>query len=214
VPRRSWAVLLGCLVAGFLLLSPVMLVGEDLFRSDPPLTAARKQCEARLRSLRSSAEFWRWFAIFAAGLGGGVAAASGIAAGRTEGRNEKVLGITGKVWGFVALLSGGLAATTSITPKPDTYISSLASVDRHYIVGFKVERQIPSVVARSVSTVEEQNKQILVAYSLARYTECLSQTPSEVPDIPDLSDLPKRIPGVEAKAPTPKNAAPRDTPGD
>jgi hypothetical protein len=173
-----------CLAAGFAARPPVLGASLDV---GSQLTVAREQCEARLQTDRRNVEVWRWVSILAAVIGGLAAAGSGQQAGRSEGK-------AGRVWGAIAVVAGATAAASPLLPKADEYQRRLAVADRHYIVGLKVERQLPAAGASTAF------RQTLVGYSLARYTECLSVAPPE-----EVPDLPKPGPGdVRVFAPVEK----------
>lgn len=145
------------------------------------LELARVECGNHMAGLRKKTAIWRWVGVGIAALGGLTASVAGLTASRSERLRTR------KRWGYLALVSGALAAASPFLPKGEEFRASLLRSDKHYIVGFKVQRQLPSLdPAKSF-------RQEGAKYALARFTDCLAEEPSE--DVPDLP-TPGQVDGI------------------
>lgn len=175
-----------------LFLSPSVSFGQTV---ETQLDPARQQCEAHLGKLRQKAEFWRWIGAGIAGLGGVVAAGTGLVASRSQKTELR------KKLGYLALISGGLAAASPLLPREVDIGKDLSLADKHYIVGLKVQRQLPDL------DPERRFRRDVAKYAMARFTDCIAEDPrQEVPDLP--RDLVAQEVVLGAEAPQPEALQP------
>jgi hypothetical protein len=168
---RMSQIIRAVVVTGSLCFAASMLMADSL---EERLDAARRECEQRMSGLRTEAAKWRWIGGGFAALGGVTASLTGLTAGLTAQSQAR------RRWGYVALVSGALAAASPFLPQAEEFRRVLLLADRHYVVGLKVQRQLSELdPARSFR--REVGK-----YAISRFTECIAEEPpKEVPDLPE-----------------------------
>jgi hypothetical protein len=165
--RQTWSLALA--------LGAVVAAASPAFAAASPadqFSEARRQCDAHVDDLRSSAKTLQVVAIIVATIGGLGAAASGLKAGSSEGN-------AGKRWGTVAFVSGVVAAAAPHLPKAQSFEDKLAMSDRHRIEGLKVERQLALL-----GDPGGEFQRTCAQYVFARYTDCLAEDAKDPPDLP------------------------------
>jgi hypothetical protein len=157
------------ILVGALALIPAEALADNL---EKQLSMAGQECSQHINALRVKADTWRWIMVAIAAVGGMSASLTGLKASIAPVK-------TRRRWGYVALVSGALAAISPFLPKAEEFRNRIVLSDRHRIVGLKVQRQLAYLDPKLPFRMEAAK------YAMARFTDCIGEEPpQEVPDLP------------------------------